>query len=110
MADFDVSFNGAAQDGRCCSQPKEYQRPLNVSIVFQPSLFSLDSGRELRQLRRMHFLPSDMQVNDKSLRSKYAEAGVYLNSKLTRAQLLAEEDNYEVNIKISSVLRKRVTD
>ncbi|OQR72321.1 hypothetical protein BIW11_03789 [Tropilaelaps mercedesae] len=67
----------------------------NVSVVLQPSLFSLDSGRELRQERQLHFLPSDMRLNDKLIRLKYAKAGLYINGKLARAHLLAANENYE---------------
>lgn len=69
-------------------------RPINnISIVLQPSLFNLDSGRELPQQRRIHVLPTEIQSNDESLRKKYAQVGIYLNGKLARAKLLAQDDH-----------------
>lgn len=84
-------------DGSTCSRQIGQIRPVNISIARQPSLFSLDSGREVRQSHQFYLLSADLQLSNMKHRIRYAEAGLYMNGKLARAQLLAADENREVS-------------
>lgn len=82
--------------GQCRNQIMQ-SRSMNISIIIQPPLFSLDSGRQFLHTRQFCLLPTNLRLNDKVLKMKYAEAGFYMNKKLAKAQLAAENGNQEVS-------------
>lgn len=68
----------------------------NVSIVLQPPIFDLDSGKELRHLRSVHIQPlKSFLVENKN---ELGRQGIYVNDKLNRAHILSQFDQREVSV------------